>query len=304
MFSRFLLFFASGRRGGLCVAEAGRRGFGARITAKPCSSVFLAPSPGAFSVSGRRELGARFPAKPCSSVPLHQVWEPFRRAAGADLVHDSPQSPVPPFPLHQVRVPFRRPAGAWPAHRRPSGIRSHHYKSQRERIDDERPISPPSSSILIISSCPCSNLHSTSQKLTTDPRFSAVCRQFLPLSTGIAEIRDSQESCCSPSRFHPIKTPSRKKEGVFNSYAESIRLRRDSGCSRRSDRYSSHVARILTLLEFSCYSLPRPVPRPATRRRTSVSFISSDTIMPNISSNFSTSSSGKRFRIRWQTMLM
>ena len=75
--------------------------------------------------------------------------------------------------------------GDRPARRRPSGIRSHHYKSQRERIDDERPISPPSSSILIISSCPCSNLHSTSQKLTTDPRFSAVCRQsnliFAPL---------------------------------------------------------------------------------------------------------------------------
>ena len=71
-------------------------------------------------------------------------------------------------------------------------------------------------------------------------------------------------------RFHPIKTPSRKRR----------------------------------VLIFSCYSLPRPLPRPATRRSTSVSFISSDTIMPSISSSFSTSSSGKRFRIRWQTMLM
>lgn len=108
------------------------------------------------------------------------------------------------------------------------------------------------------------------KKLTTEPRGRAFRRQFLPISTGIAGIRDSQESCCSPGRFHPIKTPSRKR-------------------------------RVLT---FSCYSLPRPLPRPATRRSTSVSFISSDTIMPSISSSFSTSSSGKRFRIRWQTMLM
>ena len=47
---------------------------------------------------------------------------------------------------------FGRPFGDQPARRRPSGIRSHQYKSQRERIDDERPISPPSSSILIIPS--------------------------------------------------------------------------------------------------------------------------------------------------------
>lgn len=108
------------------------------------------------------------------------------------------------------------------------------------------------------------------KELTTEPRGRAFRRQFLPISTGIAGIRDSQESCCSPGRFHPIKTPSRKRR----------------------------------VLIFSCYSLPRPLPRPATRRSTSVSFISSDTIMPSISSSFSTSSSGKRFRIRWQTMLM
>ena len=108
------------------------------------------------------------------------------------------------------------------------------------------------------------------KKLTTEPRGRAFRRQFLSISTGIAGIRDSQESCCSPGRFHPIKTPSRKRR----------------------------------VLIFSCYSLPRPLPRPATRRSTSVSFISSDTIMPSISSSFSTSSSGKRFRIRWQTMLM
>ena len=151
MFSRFLLFFGAAGAG-LCAAASGRRGLGARIPAKPCSSVPLAPSPGAFSANGRRRLGARFPAKPCSFV------------------------------------------------------------------------------------------------------------SFAPSS------RDFSET----GRFHPIKTPSRKRR----------------------------------VLIFSCYSLPRPLPRPATRRSTSVSFISSDTIMPSISSSFSTSSSGKRFRIRWQTMFM
>lgn len=151
MFSRFLLFFGAAGAG-LCAAANGRREFGARTPAKPCSSVSLAPSPRDFSANGRRRLGARFPAKPCSFVS-------FAPSPGA---------------------------------------------------------------------------------------FSA---------TG---------------RFHPIKTPSRKRR----------------------------------VLIFSCYSLPRPLPRPATRRSTSVSFISSDTIMPSISSSFSTSSSGKRFRIRWQTMFM
>ena len=94
-----------------------------------------------------------------------------------------------------------------------------------------------------------------------------------------------------PVSFHKNTLP--QKEGVFNSYGESIRLRRASGFSRRPNS-----------VQISCYSLPRPLPRPATRRSTSVSFISSDTIMPSISSSFSTSSSGKRFRIRWQTMLM
>ena len=228
------------------------------------------------------------PQNPVPSFPLHQVRVPFRRPAGTDLVHDSPQNPVPPFPLHQVREPFRRPAGADLVHDSPQNpVPPFPLHQVRE---------PFRRTVLI-----CILRH---KKLTTETRARAFRRQFLPLSTGIAGIRDSQESCCSLSRFHPIKTPSRKKEGVFNSYAESIRLRRDSGCSRRSGRYNSHVARILTLLEFSCYSLPRPVPRPATRRSTSVSFISSDTIMPSISSSFSTSSSGKRFRIRWQTMLM
>ena len=94
-----------------------------------------------------------------------------------------------------------------------------------------------------------------------------------------------------PISSHKNNLP--QKEGVLNSFGESIRLRRASGFSRSRTRFI-----------FSCYSLPRPLPRPATRRSTSVSFISSDTIMPSISSSFSTSSSGKRFRIRWQTMFM
>ena len=94
-----------------------------------------------------------------------------------------------------------------------------------------------------------------------------------------------------PVSFH--KNTLLQKEGALNSFGESIRLRRASGFSRRPNS-----------VQISCYSLPRPLPRPATRRSTSVSFISSDTIMPSISSSFSTSSSGKRFRIRWQTMLM
>lgn len=38
MFSRFLLFFGAAGAG-LCAAEAGRRGLGARIPANPCSFV-------------------------------------------------------------------------------------------------------------------------------------------------------------------------------------------------------------------------------------------------------------------------
>ena len=94
-------------------------------------------------------------------------------------------------------------------------------------------------------------------------------------------------------RFHPIKTPSRKRR-VFLT-----RLASQSGCAGLPVSVGGRTRFI-----FSCYSLPRPLPRPATRRSTSVSFISSDTIMPSISSSFSTSSSGKRFRIRWQTMFM
>ena len=66
----------------------------------------------------RAGRGASLPAIPCSFVDGHHVF------------------------------------GAKGAPGRPACIKSHHYNSQRERIDDERPISSPSSSILIISSWP------------------------------------------------------------------------------------------------------------------------------------------------------
>lgn len=103
----------------------------------------------------------------------------------------------------------------------------------------------------------------------------------------------SPRAFSATGRFHPIKTPSRKRR-VFLT-----RLASQSSCAGLPVSVGGRTRFI-----FSCYSLPRPLPRPATRRSTSVSFISSDTIMPSISSSFSTSSSGKRFRIRWQTMLM
>ena len=86
MFSRFLLFFGAAGAG-LCAAATGRREFGARIPAKPCSSVSFAPSPKAFSATGRRGFGARFHAKPCSSVSFAPSPRDFsatgRRGFGA-----------------------------------------------------------------------------------------------------------------------------------------------------------------------------------------------------------------------------
>ncbi len=120
MFSRFLLFFGAAG-GGLCAAATGRRGFGARFHAKPCSSVSfapssrdfsasgqrglgarfhakpcsfvsLAPSPGAFSAPGRRGFGARIPAKPCSFVNGHHVFGTKGAAGEPDVVLHSPQN--------------------------------------------------------------------------------------------------------------------------------------------------------------------------------------------------------------------
>ena len=208
MFSRFLLFFGAAG-GGLCAAATGRRGFGARFPAKPCSSVSLAPNPGAFSANVRREFGARFPAKPCSFVDGHHVFGTKGAAGEPDVVLHPPQT----LALSSTGTTSLGPKALG---RRGFGAR--------------------------FPAKPCSFV------------------SLAPIPGAFS----------ANGRFHPIKTPSRKRR----------------------------------VLIFSCYSLPRPLPRPATRRSTSVSFISSDTIMPSISSSFSTSSSGKRFRIRWQTMLM
>ena len=203
-FHAFCYFLGRPARG-LCEAGAGRRGLGARFLAKPCSSVPLAPSSGAFSGTGRRAgRGASLPAIPCSFVDGHHVFGAKGAAGEPDVVPHSPQSlvlsstgttfPEPERPdasrtwcfpprktlLFRQRAPrlwsrigLRQagrgaslPAipcsfvdghhvfGAKGAAGRPACIKSHHYNSQRERIDDERPISSPSSSILIISSWP------------------------------------------------------------------------------------------------------------------------------------------------------
>ena len=93
-FHAFCYFLGRPARG-LCEAGAGRRGLGARFLAKPCSSVPLAPSSGAFSGTGRRAgRGASLPAKPCSFVDEHHVFEAKGAAGEPDVVPHSPQSLV------------------------------------------------------------------------------------------------------------------------------------------------------------------------------------------------------------------
>ena len=266
------------------------------------------------AATGRRGLGARFPANPCSFVNGHHVFGTKGAAGEPDVVLHSPQTlalsstgttslgpKAPPASRTWCFTPrkpllFRRRAPRLWGQRRcrraergasipaiPCSFVDGHHVFGAKGAAGEPDVVLHSPQTLALSSTGTTSLGPKAppasvpisishrrKELTTEPRGRAFRRQFLPLSTGIAGIRDSQESCCSPGRFHPIKTPSRKRR----------------------------------VLIFSCYSLPRPLPRPATRRSTSVSFISSDTIMPSISSSFSTSSSGKRFRIRWQTMFM
>ena len=285
MFSRFLLFFAPGRRGGFawrrpagadlvhdspqnpCSFVDGHHVFGAKGAAGEPDVVLHSPQTLALSSTGTTSLGPKAP-------PASRTW------------CFNPRNPL----LFRRRAPRlwgqrrRRRAGrgasipAIPC----SFVDGHHVFGTKGAAGEPDVVLHSPQTLALSStgttslgpkappaSVPISISHRR-KKLTTEPRGRAFRRQFLSISTGIAGIRDSQESCCSPGRFHPIKTPSRKRR----------------------------------VLIFSCYSLPRPLPRPATRRSTSVSFISSDTIMPSISSSFSTSSSGKRFRIRWQTMLM
>ena len=174
-FHAFCYFLGRPARG-LCEAGAGRRGLGARFLAKPCSSVPLAPSSGAFSGTGRRAgRGASLPAIPCSFVDGHHVFRTGEARCEPDVVLPSPQNlalsstgttfsePERPdasrtwcLPPRKTLLFRRRAPRLWsrPTPGRPACIKSHHYNSQRERIDDERPISSPSSSILIISSWP------------------------------------------------------------------------------------------------------------------------------------------------------
>ena len=77
-------------RGSFVGLDGGRRGgLGARIPARPCSSVRFAPSLRPFSAWGRWGLGARIPARPCSSVrfapSLRVVSRRGRRGLGARI---------------------------------------------------------------------------------------------------------------------------------------------------------------------------------------------------------------------------
>ena len=91
-FHAFCYFLGRPARG-LCEAGAGRRGLGARFLAKPCSSVPLAPSPGAFSGTGRRAgRGASLPAIPCSFVDGHHVFRTGEARCEPDVVLHSPQN--------------------------------------------------------------------------------------------------------------------------------------------------------------------------------------------------------------------
>ena len=91
-FHAFCYFLGRPARG-LCEAGAGRRGLGARFLAKPCSSVPLAPSSGAFSGTGRRAgRGASLPAIPCSFVDGHHVFRTGEARCEPDVVLHSPQN--------------------------------------------------------------------------------------------------------------------------------------------------------------------------------------------------------------------
>ena len=91
-FHAFCYFLGRPARG-LCEAGAGRRGLGARFLAKPCSSVPLAPSSGAFSGTGRRAgRGASLPAIPCSFVDGHHVFGAKGATGEPGVVLHSPQN--------------------------------------------------------------------------------------------------------------------------------------------------------------------------------------------------------------------
>ena len=97
-------------------SACGRRGLGARILAKPCSSVAFALSLRPFSACGRGGLGARIPAKSCSFVAfapsLRVVSRRGRRGLGARILA-RPCSSVPFAPsLRPFSACGRRGLGA------------------------------------------------------------------------------------------------------------------------------------------------------------------------------------------------
>ena len=199
MFSRFLLFFGAAG-GGLCVAATGRRGF-----------------------------GARFPAKPCSFVNGHHIFRTKGAAGEPDVVLHSPQNPVhsstgttslgpkaPPasrtwcFTPRKTLLFRQRAPRLWDQRRcRRAGrgaslpakpcsfVDGHHVFGTKGAAGEpdvvlhspQNPVlsstgttslgpkAPPASDPIIISP--------RGKELTTDPRFSAVCRQsnliFAPL---------------------------------------------------------------------------------------------------------------------------
>ena len=210
MFSRFLLFFGAAG-GGLCAAATGRRRLGARIPAKPCSSVSFAPSPKAFSATGRRGFGARFHAKPCSSVSFTPSPGAFstngRRGFGARF----PAKPCSSVSFAPSPGAFsetgRRGFGArFPA--KPCSFVNGHHVFGTKGAAGEPDVVLHSPQTLALSSTGTTSLGPKAlpasvpisishrrKELTTEPRGRAFRRQFLPISTGIAGIRDSQESC-------------------------------------------------------------------------------------------------------------
>ena len=110
-FHAFCYFLGRPARG-LCEAGAGRRGLGARFLAKPCSSVPLAPSSGAFSGTGRRAgRGASLPAIPCSFVDGHHVSRTGEARCEPDVVLPSPQNLALSSTGTTSLEPDRSPAG-------------------------------------------------------------------------------------------------------------------------------------------------------------------------------------------------
>ena len=105
-----------------------------------------------------------------------------RRPAGADLVHESPQNPCSFVDGHHV-------FGAKGAAGKPDVV-LHSPQTLALSSTGTTSLGPKA----LPASVPISISHRR-KELTTEPRGRAFRRQFLPISTGIAGIRDSQESC-------------------------------------------------------------------------------------------------------------